>query len=101
LGGVCVDTKENLGSTLTSQVTTFISVAGANQGAIECNAFPTAAICGAVNGFKAGSAFLKDINSKKGYEGDSRFAIVSKNDDIVGYANSSLPSAQVNVTVSL
>jgi triacylglycerol lipase len=99
LGGDCVDTKENLGSPLTKQVNVFLSVAGANLGAAECTNFPSAAICGNTAGLKSTSAFFKDINSKSGYEGSSRFSIVSKTDDIVGFENSPLPGSQINVTV--
>lgn len=66
LGGSCVDTKENIGQPLTSMVSIFVSVAGANFGSAECNTDPTPPpICNNMNGLKSGSAFLKDINSKQ------------------------------------
>lgn len=36
---------------------------------------------------------------RSGYEGQARYAVVSKQDEIVGLANSILPSSQINVTL--
>ncbi|MCP9263620.1 Protein CBR-LIPS-9 [Dirofilaria immitis] len=62
LGGLCVDTNENLGNPLTTSIDTFIGVAGPNHG---------------VN--------YKDINSFIGYEGRYIFTIYSKTDQVIGY----------------
>nr|CTP81523.1 BMA-LIPS-9 [Brugia malayi] len=62
LGGLCVDTKENLGNPLTSSIDTFVGIAGPNHGVM-----------------------LKDINSVIGYEGKNIFTIYSKGDQLVGY----------------
>ncbi|KAI6183792.1 Lipase domain containing protein [Aphelenchoides bicaudatus] len=96
LGGVCVDTKENVGAPLTDKIQIFLSVAGSNLGTTECSSFPNAAICNSNNGLKSNSDYLRDINNKNGYEGRARFSVGSQQDDIVGYANLSLPAAQIN-----
>ncbi|CAG9530025.1 unnamed protein product [Cercopithifilaria johnstoni] len=98
LGGLCVDTKENLGSPLTSSIDTFVGIAGPNHGVmlkigavnIPACVFTLVPICNQNNGLFSGicpleSAFLQDINSIKGYEGRYIFTIYSKNDQFVGY----------------
>ena len=56
LGGTCVDTKEALGSPMTSSVDTFISVAGVGYGKASCN--PQQGGCNLNNGMICTSAFL-------------------------------------------
>lgn len=83
LGGICVDTREDLGRSLTDLVHTFIGVAGANFGSFLC-AFPFGS-CNLNNGMGCGSQFLNDINSKQRYEGALIYTIYSTGDDKVGY----------------
>lgn len=55
---------QNVGSALTSKVATFLSLSGANRGALLCDQQPNAPACNSVNGLSKNSAFIKDINSK-------------------------------------
>ena len=89
LGGRCVDTNEDLGPPLTNLVRRYVSVAGANRGALMCGnplPFPNG-ICSPINGLNCNSLFIKDINNQTGYEGDRIFNIYSLTDEIVGYMN--------------
>ncbi|KAL3108406.1 hypothetical protein niasHT_015328 [Heterodera trifolii] len=83
LGGVCVDTNEDVGPPLTNLVRTFVGVAGANWGSFLC-VLPFGS-CNLLNGMSCGSRFLKDINSKKRYEGEFIYTIYSTGDEKVGY----------------
>ncbi|EFO24697.1 lipase [Loa loa] len=98
LGGLCVDTRENLGGPLTSSIDTFVGIAGPNHGvmpkvgfaSLPACAFNLMPICNQNTGLFSGicpleSAFLKDINSAAGYEGRYIFTIYSKADQFVGY----------------
>ncbi|KAM3718514.1 Methylthioribose-1-phosphate isomerase [Dirofilaria immitis] len=98
LGGLCVDTNENLGNPLTTSIDTFIGVAGPNHGVnykigqtnIPACMFGLLPICNRINGLFSGlcpeeSAFLTDINSFIGYEGRYIFTIYSKTDQVIGY----------------
>ncbi|KAI6183794.1 LIPaSe related [Aphelenchoides bicaudatus] len=101
LGGVCLDNNQTLGNPLTSLVSAFFSIAGANQGATLCQQLPTAPMCNNVTGFSTGSQFLKDINRKQGYEsGQSIFMLGSVSDEVVGFSNQALPGADVNITLN-
>lgn len=88
-----------LGGSLTSQVDTFVGIAGANQGLVSCymsgGSTPT---CGSTNGLYPGyligiygpygvSDILDDINGSYGYEGAYVFSIWSTVDEIIGYGN--------------
>uniref|UniRef100_A0A183BVZ5 Alpha/beta-hydrolase n=1 Tax=Globodera pallida TaxID=36090 RepID=A0A183BVZ5_GLOPA len=83
MGGVCVDTNEDVGPPLSGLVHTFVGVAGANWGSFLC-VLPFGS-CNLVNGMACGSRFLNDINSRKRYEGDVIYTIYSTGDDKVGY----------------
>ncbi|CAD5216051.1 unnamed protein product [Bursaphelenchus xylophilus] len=83
MGGVCVDTGEQLGGPLSHLVHTFVSVAGANFGSFLC-VLPFGS-CNTNNGLGCGSRFLNDINSRQRYEGERIFSIYSTSDDKVGY----------------
>jgi triacylglycerol lipase len=83
LGGICVDTEEDIGPPLSELVYTYVGVAGPNWGSFLC-AIPIYA-CNLVNGMHCSSKFLKDINSKKRYEGKFIYTIASTGDDLVGY----------------
>jgi len=83
MGGICVDTGENLGPPLTGLVHTFVGVAGANWGSFLC-AIPVGS-CNAVNGMNCNSRFIADINSRSRYEGTYIYTIFSTGDDKVGY----------------
>ncbi|KAK6104569.1 Lipase (class 2) family protein [Brugia pahangi] len=98
LGGLCVDTKENLGNPLTSSIDTFVGIAGPNHGvmlkfgfaSVPVCIFNLIPICNQNTGLFSGicpleSSFLKDINSVIGYEGKNIFTIYSKGDQLVGY----------------
>ncbi|CAI5449528.1 unnamed protein product [Caenorhabditis angaria] len=86
LGGKCVDNQAfELGKPITSQIRTFVSVAGANQGSHLC-LFPFYDICNPINGLNCVSKFLQDINSKEKYEASYKsYNIASTNDMVVGY----------------
>uniref|UniRef100_A0A0M3J638 DUF676 domain-containing protein n=1 Tax=Anisakis simplex TaxID=6269 RepID=A0A0M3J638_ANISI len=84
LGGICVDTGEELGAPLTSHVDTFVSVAGPNHGSFLC-VFSFIRSCNALNGLICSSTYLADINSVKRYEGSRIFTIYSKDDEFAGY----------------
>ncbi|KAJ1364906.1 Lipase (class 2) [Parelaphostrongylus tenuis] len=86
LGGRCVDTREELGPSLTALVDTFVSVAGANRGSFLC-LLPFPGACNNVNGLSCTSEFIKDINSRQRYEGLYIYSIYSPQDDKVGYRN--------------
>uniref|UniRef100_A0A1I7XCX9 Lipase domain-containing protein n=1 Tax=Heterorhabditis bacteriophora TaxID=37862 RepID=A0A1I7XCX9_HETBA len=86
LGGLCVDTGENLGPPLTGLVDTFVSVAGANHGSYLC-IFPLPGACNPINGLSCHSHFIQDINSRHRYEGKFIYSIYSMGDDKVGYRN--------------
>lgn len=62
MGGICVDTGENLGHTITDLVDTFVGVAGANFGSFLC-VLPFGS-CNLNNGMGCNSRFLNDINSR-------------------------------------
>ncbi|CAD6189901.1 unnamed protein product [Caenorhabditis auriculariae] len=85
LGGQCIENGELLGKPLTRKIHSFISVAGANHGSYLCSTFPFGNICNFVNGLACDSKFLKEVNSKKHYEGKNVYSIASEDDDVVGY----------------
>lgn len=62
MGGICVDTGEDLGPPLTANIHVFVGVAGANWGSFLC-VLPFGS-CNLVNGMICGSRFLNDINSR-------------------------------------
>ncbi|CAD6194004.1 unnamed protein product [Caenorhabditis auriculariae] len=86
LGGKCVDSGEDLGSSLTGLIDTFVSVAGANRGSFLC-VLPFPGACNLINGLSCSSAFIRDINKQQRYEGKYIYSIYSKDDDKVGYRN--------------
>uniref|UniRef100_A0AC35GIS8 Uncharacterized protein n=1 Tax=Panagrolaimus sp. PS1159 TaxID=55785 RepID=A0AC35GIS8_9BILA len=83
LGGICVDTGEQVGPPMTGLIDTFVGVAGANFGSFLC-VLPFGS-CNANNGMSCGSRFLADVNAAARYEGSKIFTIYSQNDDKVGY----------------
>ncbi|KAL3102341.1 hypothetical protein niasHS_003750 [Heterodera schachtii] len=98
LGGICVDTGENLGGSLTKYVDTFIGVAGPNHGiSLQLGALSVPGcllsvlpVCNAQTGLYSGfcpaeSAFLQDINRQQAYEGQNRFSIYSTRDQVIGH----------------
>uniref|UniRef100_A0A914IDY3 Triacylglycerol lipase n=1 Tax=Globodera rostochiensis TaxID=31243 RepID=A0A914IDY3_GLORO len=87
LGGVCVDTRELLGVPLTEHVDTFLSVAGANNGAALCvlPALLPLGTCNRKNGLHCESEFLTDVNARTRYEGTNTFSIFSADDEKIGY----------------
>uniref|UniRef100_A0AC35U6T1 Lipase_GDSL domain-containing protein n=1 Tax=Rhabditophanes sp. KR3021 TaxID=114890 RepID=A0AC35U6T1_9BILA len=98
MGGRCVDTGEDLGSSLTKFVDTFVGIAGPNHGiSLQVGAlslpgclFSAIPVCNQITGLYSGncpheSSFLQDINSIQRYEGKNVFSIYSKADNIVGY----------------
>ncbi|CAD5218197.1 unnamed protein product [Bursaphelenchus okinawaensis] len=90
LGGKCVDTGDDLGDPLTSRIRTWLGVAGAHRGMIECRDDPKYELCNPVNGLNPDgeSAFLTDINTAYRYEAKTRIlGIESIDDDIVGPIN--------------
>uniref|UniRef100_A0A0R3RS47 Triacylglycerol lipase n=1 Tax=Elaeophora elaphi TaxID=1147741 RepID=A0A0R3RS47_9BILA len=108
LGGLCVDTRENLGSPLTSSIDTFVGIAGPNHGVmlkvgianVPACAFTLIPICNQNTGLFSGicpleSTFLQDINSVAGYEGRYVFTIYSENDQFIGYNICGMKTAQI------
>uniref|UniRef100_A0A7E4VRW8 Lipase domain-containing protein n=1 Tax=Panagrellus redivivus TaxID=6233 RepID=A0A7E4VRW8_PANRE len=98
LGGRCVDTNEDLGGPLTKYIDTYVGVAGPNHGinlqvggiSVPGCVFSILPVCNTQTGLYSGfcpseSAFLQDINQVAGYEGQHRFSIYSKKDQLVGY----------------
>uniref|UniRef100_A0A914EF07 Triacylglycerol lipase n=1 Tax=Acrobeloides nanus TaxID=290746 RepID=A0A914EF07_9BILA len=98
LGGRCVDTGEDLGGPLTKFIDTYIGVAGPNHGislqvggiSIPGCVFSLLPVCNTQTGLYSGfcpseSVYLQDINQQVGYEGQNRFSIYSKADQLVGY----------------
>uniref|UniRef100_A0A1I7TMX1 DUF676 domain-containing protein n=2 Tax=Caenorhabditis tropicalis TaxID=1561998 RepID=A0A1I7TMX1_9PELO len=101
LGGICVDTKEDLGSPLTQYVDTFIGVAGPNHGislqvagvsipGCVIGAIPILPICSKVIGLYSGfcpieSQFLTDINESNHYEGRYVYSLYTESDGWIGY----------------
>uniref|UniRef100_A0AC35FYS1 Triacylglycerol lipase n=1 Tax=Panagrolaimus sp. PS1159 TaxID=55785 RepID=A0AC35FYS1_9BILA len=98
LGGHCVDTGEDLGGPLTKFIDTYVAVAGPNHGinlqfggiSVPGCVFSLLPVCNSQTGLFSGfcpaeSAFLQDINRQIGYEGQNRFSIYSKRDQLVGY----------------
>ncbi|PIC20847.1 hypothetical protein B9Z55_025898 [Caenorhabditis nigoni] len=101
LGGICVDTKEDLGSPLTQYVDTFIGVAGPNHGislqvagisvpGCVIGAIPILPICSKIIGLYSGfcpteSEFLTDINESNHYEGQYVYSLYTETDEWIGY----------------
>lgn len=89
-------TPYNVGPSLAGRVDTFIGIAGACYGLINCVlmplAFPT---CNKVNGFYPGDAlgtgglstYLKELNDDPTKEGDHVYALFSTSDDLIGYGD--------------
>lgn len=89
LGRNCVEAGGfNLGSPLTSNIHTYVSVAGANKGAKMCTGILS--LVGVCNNKDVGqvcaSKFYADINNATnvGYEGQFRHYIYSNGDEVVG-----------------
>ncbi|KAE9547684.1 hypothetical protein FO519_009100, partial [Halicephalobus sp. NKZ332] len=108
LGGKCVDTGEDLGGPLTRFIDTYVGVAGPNHGislqvggiSLPGCLFSLIPVCNTQTGLYSGacpseSAFLQDINRQVGYEGQNRFSIYSKADQLVGYRVCNLVTTQV------
>jgi pimeloyl-ACP methyl ester carboxylesterase len=86
----------DLGESLANKVDTFIGIAGANYGLVNCYLiplqFPT---CNQLNGFYPGDAlgpqglsqYLKELNNDQIKEGANVFAIFSTGDDLIGYGD--------------
>lgn len=103
LGGTGSDLLDggnyNLGSPLTSSVDTFVGIAGANKGLVNCYlSGPTTPTCGNTNGFYPGylvgifgpygvSQILVNMNSSSHYEGTYVYSIWSTVDEVIGYGN--------------
>ena len=85
----------NLGKSLASHVDTFIGIAGANWGLTTCYLLPTYQTCNDVNGFYPGyaigplglSSYLYELNHDTVKEGDNVFALLSTDDDLIGFGD--------------
>ncbi|KAH7726475.1 Protein LIPS-15 [Aphelenchoides avenae] len=104
LGGKCVDTGEDLGPPLTKTIRSYLTVAGANRGAMICW-LPMMPLCNMVNGLHCQSSFMRDINAKSGYEGQNIYVLQSTADEVVGnmvcfQKASEIPGAKEVVTKS-
>lgn len=103
LGGSAHDALDggtySLGGSLTSEIDTFVGIAGANQGLVSCyQTGGTTPTCAATNGLYPGylwwglgpfgvSDILDNMNSSVGYEGASVYSIWSTADQVIGYGN--------------
>ncbi|CAD5220782.1 unnamed protein product [Bursaphelenchus okinawaensis] len=90
LGGECVDTKENLGLSLTSKIRNYVSVAGVQRGVVICDKVKDyVPLCNGNNGLHCDSDYNRDINTPSGYEATERIvAIETTSDDILGATTS-------------
>jgi triacylglycerol lipase len=94
LGGVSIDddgTGYDLGGPLTQHIETFVGIAGANQGLVNCLSAINTPICSTGNGLYPGSTitepstFLQNINSQSRYEGNRIYSLWSVADEIILY----------------
>jgi lipase (class 2) len=101
MGGTASDPMNggdyNLGPPLTGIVDTFVGIAGANRGLVNCYlSGPSTPTCGDTNGFYPGyllglqgpfgvSRILQNINSSSHYEGSNVYTIWSTVDEVIGY----------------
>uniref|UniRef100_A0A1I7SX09 Lipase domain-containing protein n=1 Tax=Bursaphelenchus xylophilus TaxID=6326 RepID=A0A1I7SX09_BURXY len=85
MGGVCVETGEDLGPPLTGIISNYIGIAGVMHGALFCDNYPFTSICNKINGMRCNNNFMIDINSKINYEGRRSFVIESTGDQVVGF----------------
>lgn len=86
----------DLGPPLTQRIDSFVGIAGANLGlsscfwstwsyptcSVELGFFPGYSLFGWVRGL---SGFLTELNSTEGFEGEHRYSIWSRDDQVVGY----------------
>uniref|UniRef100_A0A9J2PG89 Lipase domain-containing protein n=1 Tax=Ascaris lumbricoides TaxID=6252 RepID=A0A9J2PG89_ASCLU len=83
LGGICPDNGDNIGSNLTLQVATFISVGGANHGIEKCPS--DRKLCNPFSSLNCRSKLVQELNAqKRRFEGNKTFAIYSVDDHNVG-----------------
>lgn len=88
-------TTFNLGAPMTDKVDTFIGIAGANYGLVNCYLMPYIATCNEENGFYPGyaagpmglSKYLDYLNKSPVKEGAHAFAIFSTYDDLIGFGD--------------
>lgn len=101
LGGAASDLMDggnyDLGPPLTGVIDTFVGIAGANRGLVNCYlSGPTTPACGDTNGFYPGymvglqgplgvSQILRNINASSHYEGSSVYTIWSTVDEVIGF----------------
>jgi pimeloyl-ACP methyl ester carboxylesterase len=98
-GGVGEDILDggfyDLGRSLKDRVDTFVGIAGANWGLVDCYTDFLIPTCATVNGFFPGiapgpiqlSAILTDINYVGGPEAGFVFTIYSLTDEVIGYGD--------------
>jgi len=96
-GGVvnAAPTSFNLGPSLAGNVDTFIGIAGANYGLVNCGLVSLFATCNQLNGFYPGdllcvsgpSKYLAELNNDQIKEGNHVYAIFSTSDDLIGYGD--------------
>ncbi|CAA91408.1 LIPaSe related [Caenorhabditis elegans] len=88
LGGHCVDSGVNLGRPINHLIHNYVSVGGANHGAIMCAKQPFVnGICSLTHGLDCRSKFLQEINSQPFQYGKNMFAIYSVADEVIGLRN--------------
>lgn len=83
-----------MGPSLTDKVDTFIGIAGANLGLVNCWMMPIADTCNEINGFYPGSndstdlsAYLKGLNQNLVKEGAIVYSIFSTADELIGFGD--------------
>ncbi|CAB3405082.1 unnamed protein product [Caenorhabditis bovis] len=88
IGGHCVDSGVNLGRPINHLVHNFVSVAGANNGALMCSSSPFVnGVCSPIHGMSCRSRFIQEINAQPYRYGKNMFVIYSVADEIVGLHN--------------
>jgi hypothetical protein len=96
LGGRCTDTGEDLGNPLTNIVHIYLSIAGVQR---------SSSACGVNCGQNCGGIYFNDINSRKHYEGEKVFVLLSQNDETIrrdrcGHFISELVNSDKTVSLS-
>ncbi|KAI6216323.1 Lipase domain containing protein [Aphelenchoides fujianensis] len=101
--GRAIGANDALNCTYVKQLRTLIQAVNSYTGKPTIQ--PSAPACNLVNGLSKNSAFIKDINSKQGYEGQRRYFLRDSIDDTVGYTQSGVQwstfaGSQINVTTN-
>lgn len=85
----------NLGPSLSNMVDTYIGIAGANWGLVNCYLAPFIPTCNVLNGFYPGyaigpmgmSTYLTELNNNQIREGSHIYSLFSVMDDLISYGD--------------